>query len=309
MAKKESNAEDLIRRRHRARRQVIGFFLCALALIGLVSLVMGGVRLTTALFDDSDERTAYEQRLTYVVMLDMLPFHSLQQANQSDLLESSIWATLFNEDSTLYDRDETGALLLPSAEVDRYAAQLFGPDYKLPHATFDSEGMTFFYNDETMCYTIPVTGQVGNYTPDVVEISGTKTVQRVTVGYLVPYTSATDLASNRDVSKPVKYYDYLFTRAADGNYYLTSMEESAWMAEVADPNSTPSDLLQQPVDPNAAVGEALTEVDPNVAQELEAANQSAESAAEGEAAEGEAAESDPAEGEGTGGETGEDSEG
>ncbi len=279
MAKKESNAEELVRRHTRSRRQVIGFFLCALALVGLFSLVLGGVRFTRSLFDDTDERNAYAQRLTYVVMLDMLPFASLQQANQADLLESCIWAVLFSEDSTLYDRDETGALLLPSAEVDRYAAKLFGPDYKLPHATFESEGMTFFYNEESLCYTIPVTGQVGNYMPEVVEISGSGSVQRVSVGYLVPYTSATDLASNRDTSKPVKYYDYLFTKAADGNYYLTSMEESAWVAEVPDPNSAAATdpLAQQPIDPNAAVGEALTEVDPSVAEELEAASSAAES--------------------------------
>lgn len=296
MAKKESKAEDLIRRHRRGRRQILGFFLCVLALVGLASVVAGGIRLTAALFDDSDERAAYEQRLTYVVMLDMLPFASLQQANQSDLLESSIWATLFNEDTSLYQRNESGALLLPSAEVDRYAAQLFGPDYKLPHATFESEGLMFLYDDVSQCYTIPITGQVGNYTPDVVEISGTKSVQRVSVGYLVPYTSATDLASNRDTTKPVKYYDYLFTLAADGNYYLTSMEESEWVAEVADPNSAVTDDMVTDMDPNAAVGEALTEVDPSVAQELEAAgaNQTAESDSAAEDAAEESAAEDAA---------------
>ena len=204
MAKKESKAEELIRRHTRSRRQAIGFVLCFLAIIGLFSLVLGGVRFTRRLLDDTDERKAYEQRLTYLVMLDMLPFASLQQANQSDLLESSIWATLFNEDTSLYQRYESGALLLPCAVVERYAAKLVGPDYMLPHASFESEGMLFNYNEETLCYTIPVTGQVGNYTPQVVEISGTRSVQRVSVGYLVPYTSATDLASNRDTTKPDK---------------------------------------------------------------------------------------------------------
>ena len=62
MAKKESKAEDLIRRHTRSRRQAVGFFLCLLALIGLVSLVLGGVRLTQNILDDSEERKAYEQR-------------------------------------------------------------------------------------------------------------------------------------------------------------------------------------------------------------------------------------------------------
>lgn len=301
MTKKENNAEELMRRRRRHRRQVLGVILCVLAVVGLGTLIMGGVHLTRRLFDDSAERAAYEQRLTYVVMLDMLPFSSLEQANQSDLLESCIWATLFNEDSGLYERDEAGALLLPSAEVDRYAAQLFGPDYKLPHGAFESDGMYFTYNEENQCYTIPVTGQVGNYTPSVVEISGSKRVQRVTVGYLVPYSSATDFASNRDVTKPVKYYDYLFSRAADGNYYLTSMEESAWKAEdVVDPNTMPADPVPQlPADPNAAVNEATNSgQDAAIDEELASAQ-----GAEGESTEGEGAEGADGEGETTDGES------
>ncbi len=285
MAKKESNAEDLMRKYRRRRRQVLGFFLCFLAVVGLASLVMGGVHFTKQLFDDSEEKAAYEQRLTYIVMLDMLPFESLQQANQSDLLESCLWATLFNEDSSQYSRDEAGALLLPSAEVDRYAAKLFGPDYKLTHGVFESEGMVFDYNSETLCYTIPVTGQVGNYTPKVVEISGTKAVQRVSVGYLAPYSSATDLASNRDVNEPVKYYDYLFTLAADGNYYLTSMEESAWVSSVVTDAAADPTLPGQVPDPNATVAQATnSDADAAIAEELENAQSANESAAEGEAA-------------------------
>ena len=283
MNKSENNAEELMRRRRRRRRQALGFALCLLAVVGLGSLVAGGVQLAQYWMDDSDERAAYEQRLTYVVMLDMLPFSSLAQANQSDLLESCIWATLFNEDSNLYERDEkTGALLLPSAEVDRYAAQLFGPDYKLTHDTFESEGMTFQYDTEAQSYIIPITGQVGNYTPKVVEISGSKSVQRVSVGYLVPYSSATDFASSRDVNEPVKYYDYLFTRAADGNYYLTSMEESSWKPRegAVDPNlpPEPDPNLPQLTDPNLLVNEATnSEQDAAINQELENAQSQADS--------------------------------
>ena len=297
MAKKESNAEDIMRRRRRRRRQVIGFFVCVLAVIGLISVISGGARLVRRATDDSAERSAYEQRLTYVVMLDMLPFDSLSGANQFDLLESCIWAALFKGDSTLYERDDVGALLLPSAEVDLYAAQLFGPDYKLKHTTFESEGMTFLYDDETARYTIPVTGQVGNYTPSVVEISGTKTVKRVSVGYLRPYASATDFASNRDVNKPVKYYDYLFTRAADGNYYLTSMEESAWVSDV-EPESDPVPMMPDPqTDLGMLVTEAAADEGEAAEQELAEAQNQGEEAAKEPAAENEEEAAEPEGGE------------
>jgi len=155
--------------------------------------------------------------------------------------------------------------------MDRYATRLFGPDYLLQHGTFESEGMIFNYDEESACYTIPFTAQVGNYTPKVVEISGTKAVKRVTVGYLQPYSSTADFSSNRDVNEPVKYYDFLFNRSADGNYYLTAMEESAWVSDVqVESEALPQEALSVQVDPNAVVDEATnSSADEAIADELE----------------------------------------
>jgi len=86
MAKKDNSADALVRRRRRGRRQLIGFILSVLAVVGVTTLVTQGIRLTQKLFDDSEEKAAYEKRLTYIVMMDMMPFDSLEQANQTDLL-------------------------------------------------------------------------------------------------------------------------------------------------------------------------------------------------------------------------------
>ena len=58
-AQKERNAL----RRRRRWRQLLGAVVCLLVVIGLVSVVSGGVRLTATLFDDSELKAEYVLRL------------------------------------------------------------------------------------------------------------------------------------------------------------------------------------------------------------------------------------------------------
>ena len=85
-----------------------------------------------SLFDDSEERAQYEKLLAPLVMLDPVPFDSPDQANPDFLLQSAVWAVLKNEDTSRYATDQTGAVLLPAADVDLYGARLYGSDIKLP---------------------------------------------------------------------------------------------------------------------------------------------------------------------------------
>ena len=43
-------------RRRRRLRQVLGAVVCVLVVIGLASVISGGVRLTASLFDDTEEK-------------------------------------------------------------------------------------------------------------------------------------------------------------------------------------------------------------------------------------------------------------
>ena len=231
MANTVSQQEHERHKRRRAR-QWLGLAICALVLIGaatVVTLAVGGV---AALFDDTEERLEYEQRLQALVMLDPLPFDSLDQADPALLKEASIWAAVSSAqaaDSSLsaYERDpNTDSLLLPAVEVDAAAASLFGPDYKLVHETFDTVAgdMTFEYDGERQCYLIPVTGQVGMYTPLVEELDRHDGRLYVTVGY-VPAPGLTGDFSMSAPTEPTKYMEYVFEKA-DRVWYLCALQTS-----------------------------------------------------------------------------------
>lgn len=256
--KKEEQRRQLRRR----RRIILGAVVAFLVIFGLVSLVQKLVQGTMNLFDDTEEKKEYEERVKALVMLDAIPFESLDKADDTVLLQACIWDVLFNEDITKFQTDENGAYLVPTVDIDRYAAKLFGPSFQFNHRTFTASAdyMEFKYNEDSKTYTMPITSMTNNFTPSVVEIKKEKNTKRVTVGYMAPPDVMTSLGSKGKVSEePVKYYDYIFTRTED-EYYLTAITESERKPEVK-----PDEVVTEPqLETDLYVpeaGEALTEDD------------------------------------------------
>ena len=220
------------RHKRRRARQWLGLAICLLVLIGAFTVISAAVGGVAILFDDTDEKLEYEQRLQALVMLDPLPFDDLDQADPALLKEAAIWAAVSTAQSSAtgldaYERDpHTDSLLLPAVEVDAAAASLLGADYKLTHETFGtvSGDMTFEYDEEKQCYLIPVTGQVGMYTPKVEKLTKKSGRLYVTVGY-VPAPGLSGDFSLTAPTEPTKYMDYAFEKV-DGVYYLRALAVS-----------------------------------------------------------------------------------
>lgn len=230
MAWKRQTKEEKERLRRRRRRQLIGGVLSILIVVGLVTVLGGTVKSVSRLFDDSKEKESYEKLLTPLVMLDPVPFASLDAADPALLLQAAIWSTIYTEDLSKYDRDDIGALILPSVDVDKASVRLFGSGYKLTHQTFEASGMIFQYDEENKSYLIPITGTTNTYTPQVEKISSSVKQKIVTVGYLAPATGFSLDGATTDANLPVKYYDYVFARQ-DDSYYLTAITESEMKPE------------------------------------------------------------------------------
>lgn len=245
MAYKRQTKEEKERMRRRRRRQLLGGVLCLLIVFGAASVVTSVGRVIGSLFDDSEERAQYEKLLAPLVMLDPVPFDSLETADQNLLLQAAIWEAIYNEDiadETKYERDESGALIMPAVDVDKNGALLFGPNYTLEHHSFEADGMQFVYDEERSGYIIPITGTTSAYTPKVVKIKTSVKEKRVTVGYVAPPTGfSLDGTLSTEQGDPAFYYDYIFTRQGDG-YYLTAITTSDTKPE----NSTSSSAAQAP---------------------------------------------------------------
>ena len=237
-------------RRRRRLRQILGAVVCVLVLIGLSSVVSSGVRLTARLFDDTEEREAFEQRLQTLVSLDPEPFESLETANRARLLDAAIWSVIQQNSDRMdaYERDDVGAMYLPTLDVDKELAALYGPDFQFTHDTFSDNGLVFTYVPEKSAYLLPITSANGGYMPRVMEIRRENGGKRVTVGYLDIYGNG-EIVFDISKLKPVKYLDYIFTRV-NGEYYLTSITQSEMSV---DSGSGASGTAQMPAMPQGDV--------------------------------------------------------
>ncbi len=218
--------EAQARASRRRSRQLLGFVLSILVLVGAVSIVIGGINLVDGILNDTSELKEYETRLEPMVWFDVLPFEAPDQIDENILKEVAIWGVL-NEKSSSLERNELGEPLVPRLDVDLYAANLFGPSFQFSgHESFiDVENdLRYTYDPNTDMYTVPSTSLLPPYLPVVQEIireSGG--IKRVVVGYITTRGSDDQMIATPDREHPVRYVDYLFRR--DGNnYYLYAMQ-------------------------------------------------------------------------------------
>ena len=277
------SAEEHARLHRRRARQALGLVIAILAIVGIVTVVRAGVKGVKSLFDDTQQKQEYEDKLEGLVLFDPLPFDGIENIDDLTLREAAVWGCVYNIQETQggfdnYNTDpDTEQLLLPSVDVDAYLAKLVGPSFKMNHKTFEMEDMTVEFDETTQCYKIPVTGSVGSYRATVTRLFKKDGLLHVTVGY-IPTQSSDDSILNASSDTPTKYMDYLFSRQS-GSWYLTGLTDSETKPDAADSAA-----------PAAPASEPMAESDVNDAILATAGDSAADSAAaDSEAASEEAA--------------------
>ena len=238
--------EEHARLHRRRARQALGLLVAVLVLVGAVTVVRAGVRTVANLFDDTQQRQEYEDKLEGLVLFDPVPFDGIENIDDLTLREAAVWGCVYSIQETQggfdnYNTDpDTEQLLLPSVDVDAYLAKLVGPSFKMTHKSFEMDDMTVEFDETTQCYKIPVTGSVGTYRATVTRLFKKDGLLHVTVGY-IPTQSADDSILNAASDTPTKYMDYLFSRQS-GSWYLTGLTDSE-----TKPESTASSASAEPM--------------------------------------------------------------
>ena len=123
---------DYIACRGHVRIAFIGL-VTVLVLVGAVTVVRAGVRTVANLFDDTQQRQEYEDKLEGLVLFDPVPFDGIENIDDLTLREAAVWGCVYSIQETQggfdnYNTDpDTEQLLLPSVDVDAYLARLVGP--------------------------------------------------------------------------------------------------------------------------------------------------------------------------------------
>ena len=121
---------------HRRRaRQALGLLIAVLALVGVVTVVRAGVKGVATLFDDTQQKAEYEDRLEGLVLFDPLPFDGIENINDLTLREAAVWGCVYSIQETQggfdnYNTDpDTEQLLLPSVALGENQPRdsLYGP--------------------------------------------------------------------------------------------------------------------------------------------------------------------------------------
>ncbi len=222
---KKQSREEQARRAKRRSRQLLGLALAILIVVGGVSIIRWTFDLAVNLSQQSDssEKDEFTARITPLVWFDVLPFESLAKADQNTLKEAAIWG-IMNELGTEVQRNENGEPLIPAAEVDRYMADLYGPDFEIVHESFVDTyyNLTYDYDEATNTYTAQNAGLTPQYLPTVVEVVSESGGKRVVVGYVSTTGSNDELISTPDFDHPARYMDYYFRRSGN-DFYLASI--------------------------------------------------------------------------------------
>lgn len=265
--------EEQQRNSRRLARQMLGVVAMALIVIGLFTVVGWVARAVRAVFDDSEDRLAYEQKLYGLVMFDTLPFENAAEVDPAVFQQAAIWSVLYQiqcRDGNFdgYERDEmTGSIILPELEVDTYLKNLLGPDYEVEPGPFETTDFIYNYSDERQGYLVPVTGMAGLYTPQVEGISHRGGKTYVTVGYVPTAFNSTEMLFSVP-TEPTKYMEYVFERGKNRQWYLTALEESERQPDATPAPTAAADAaadlaglpegIQDPMAGQAAPGADLT---------------------------------------------------
>lgn len=225
----------------------VGMLVVLLAAVGIVTIVVSAVKGVGTLVENGKNFEEYNKLLTPVVLIDPDNFDDITKADMSDLIDISVWSLLKSDISPdKYESSENG-MILPQSDVEEEFKKLFGTEITPVHATVDGYGYEFTYDANAKSYTVPLTGIVPIYTPQVVEKSESSDTVVLTVACLAG--DGWQQAENGQMvaPEPDKYIKVTL-REKDGNSYISAIQ-STTAPETATTSAQPSETQSETTAP------------------------------------------------------------
>ena len=225
----DEDGDDMASRNKRTRRR-ISAFIGAVALLFAVMILFSAVKTVVSGFNNigstSEKKTEYTEFISPVVVNDPMPFESVDKADNSMLLQSSIWQALRELDETEgYEHvsDATDKIVLPAENVEKAARELFGKNVKLNmNVLSENDGSALYYYD-SIDKTFHITrGGITGPSAVITQIAQKSDYISLVVGY-VQQQEMTLTSSEGTEAECYKFMEYILTLNSDGSYFIKSI--------------------------------------------------------------------------------------
>ncbi len=174
------------------REFVLGILVLLLAVVGIISLIMAGIRMGHRAKAKSSEDAALLDCIRPLVIMDMPEFSPDAPLTDDQMLSAAIW-TMIVENTLPTETEQLGMCRVSTTELLRIANERFAADcapetYRTMGSTDD---LRFYYDAETASYFVPADPKVFTYTPQLRQKSYHEdgSILQLTVDYLEEYPS------------------------------------------------------------------------------------------------------------------------
>lgn len=233
-----SSARSSARYPHRRRTAApLGFLVLALALVGIVSLVVSGWGMLKKALDDEPLKEELTAFLEPVMLQKPAAFSSGKQAaSNASCIEAALWKVTEEEqtrmqqkkDDCRYQSDDSDRLLIPQEDVNAAFQELFGEDLSPDATLFSEKGDSFsiWYEEKAKQYHVPAL-TASLYQPVIDTVKKDGDTYRIRVGYVAAADIAVDDKGN-DIPPSADgasvFQQYTVAKTGD-RYRLTSISD------------------------------------------------------------------------------------
>ena len=200
----------------RRKYAVLGIVCGILALIGLVSLIAGGIGMLKNIGSANDKKDRFTHVIYPATIMDIDAFNNPSELSSEQIITATLWSIIMDKNKIgNYESQLGDTVSIPDVDVEKYAVELFGENIPaFEHCTVGPVEARFYYSDGT--YNVKLKPITFTYAPDVRSVVKSGSIYTLTVDYI-------DELPEWMPKSVAKTVEYQLTEQNDGSYTIDSM--------------------------------------------------------------------------------------
>lgn len=214
----EESSQDKSKAKFKKRLyMILGAVFSVLAVIGLVTVIAGGVGLIKRFTSGEEKKDGFTELVYPAVIMDIEAFDSPDELTSNQIITAAIWSIVMSEErvSKYSVSPGTDTIFIPYMDVEARAVEMFGENHpEFNHCTVGPLESKFVYSDGA--YNVKLNPITFTYSPEIRSIVKSGNKYTLTVDYIdeLPFWM------EKSVAKTV---EFSLTEKGDGSYIIDSM--------------------------------------------------------------------------------------